>query len=52
MVKLSTRAIQLNQAANQNAEASETAARENAEPASVQRTESESAASRRIDTYA
>ena len=52
VVKLSTRAIQLNQAANQNAEASETAARETAEPASVQRTESESAASRRIDTYA
>jgi hypothetical protein len=52
VVKLSTRAIQLNQAANQNAEASETSARETAEPAAVQRTESESAASRRIDTYA
>lgn len=52
VVKLSTRAIQLNQAATQNAEASETAARETAEPARMQRAEGESSASRRIDTYA
>ncbi|HCI13668.1 MAG: hypothetical protein A2063_07870 [Gallionellales bacterium GWA2_60_142] len=52
VVKLSTRAIQMSQAANQNQEASETAPRETAEPASVQRAESEANQSRRIDTFA
>ena len=52
VVKLSARAIQLSQAANQGSEVNETASRETAEPASVQRTESEGAASRRIDTFA
>jgi hypothetical protein len=50
VVKLSTRAIQLNQSEIRNQEAGETASREAAEPAPVQR--AESAASRRIDTYA
>lgn len=54
VVKLSTRAIQLSQAVNQNQEASETASREAAEPARMQRAESENSAnqSRRIDTFA
>jgi hypothetical protein len=54
VVKLSTRAIQLSQAANQNPVGSETAIRETAEPARMQRAEGESSAnqSRRIDTYA
>ncbi|HZW24564.1 MAG TPA: hypothetical protein VFF26_03690 [Gallionella sp.] len=52
VVKLSTRAIQLSQAENRNQEASETASRETAEPASVQRAESEANQSRRIDAYA
>lgn len=52
VVKLSTRAIQLSQAANQNQEAGETASREAAEPAPVQRAESEANQNRRIDTYA
>lgn len=54
VVKLSTRAIQLSQAANQNQVGSETASRETAEPARMQRAEGESSAnqSRRIDTYA
>jgi hypothetical protein len=50
VVKLSTRAIQLSQAETRNQEAGETASREAAEPAPVQRTES--GASRSIDTYA
>lgn len=52
VVKLSTRAIQLSQATSQNQEAGETASRESAEPAPVQRTESETNQSRRIDTFA
>lgn len=54
IVKLSTRAIQLSQAANRASEVNETASREATEPAAVQRTENEGAASRarRIDTYA
>ncbi|MCK9199576.1 MAG: hypothetical protein M0P59_02970 [Gallionella sp.] len=52
VVKLSTRAIQLSQAASQNQEAGETASRESAEPAPVQRAESEANQSRRIDTFA
>lgn len=52
VVKLSTRAIQLSQATSQNQEVNETASRETAEPARMQRAEGESTASRRIDTYA
>lgn len=52
VVKLSTRAIQLNQAENRNQEASETASREAAEPAALQRAERAANQSRRIDTYA
>lgn len=52
VVKLSTRAIQLNQAEIRNQEAGETASRETAEPPAVQRAESETSQSRRIDAYA
>lgn len=52
VVKLSTRAIQLSQAENRNQEAGETASREAAEPARMQRAESETNQSRRIDAYA
>jgi len=52
VVTLSTRAIQLSQTENRNQEAGETASREAAEPAPVQRAESEASQSRRIDAYA
>lgn len=52
VVKLSTRAIQLNQAETRNQEAGETASREAAEPTPVQRAESGANQSRGIDTYA
>ncbi len=52
VVKLSTRAIQLNQAEIRNQEAGETASREAAEPAATQRAESAAGSNRRIDTYA
>ena len=52
VVKLSTRAIQLSQTENRNQEAGETASRETAEPAAVQRAEIASNSNRRVDTYA